>query len=68
VLAPAEAFFLGRRDDAAIDHQRRRRIVKDRIDTEYTHVLPPRPGWPQPFPGDSLRSAPLKVGRQTQLI
>jgi hypothetical protein len=41
VLAAAEALLLGRRDDLAVDDQRRRRIVEDRVDTEDSHAVPP---------------------------
>jgi len=38
VLAPAEPFFLGRRDNLAVDHEGRRGIVINRVDTEHTHA------------------------------
>jgi hypothetical protein len=37
VLAPAESFFLRRRDHMAVNDQRCRRIMEDRIDTQNTH-------------------------------
>ena len=40
VLAACKALLFGRRDDHAVDDQRGRRIVKDRIDTQYPHVRP----------------------------
>jgi hypothetical protein len=44
VLAPAEPFLLRCRDDPAVDDERRRRIVKDRVDAENSHQFTSRTG------------------------
>jgi hypothetical protein len=43
VFAAAEPLFLGRRHNLAVDQQRGRRVVKNRVYTQYSHrgAIPP---------------------------